>query len=330
MKHFTAGSLCLWQRFLHVEISRHDERSLRAELYFLETGREDRLLLLLDIDGFRIKEALLETPRSPEGSMPPLSLLFLQGENVYLKGARQLKNAIMRWGQTKPYLLNPSRQQPGIPGRPAAAIPSLQSREHLAALVLELIPNIIQGEPSIWAQRGYSSLDEHDRHFAQIFGEGCVLYSSLNKIDKDPMEAGFYMQGQKRTASLFSRHRSIHLGSESGNAAGESAPGEITVGAYLCDSYHEMALSLKVCPEKAALKKGSGNFLRYPDPLCSRAMVVLPEIAGLTLLPENRKAILSALTGPRGCAHLGDLAMDAAWALKKFRDYPGPDLSKST
>ena len=298
-------TIFLWQRFLHVEIFRKSKELLQVDLFFQETSREDRLRLELFLKDFTVKSALLERPRSNQGAIRPLSLNFLHGRSVYLKEARNLKKSMLEWGETVPCVNNAA----------AVTSPSLTDREHYAALLLELIAAALQAEVFILAARGFPSLEEYDRYFNEMYGGMCVLYSELR--DRVPEDA--YTQGQQRSASLFSRHSSIFIFKEGQEE--QKGNGELTIHGHLCDSFHEMALSLIVSPSSKppyCIKRSGGNFLRFPNPVCGKAAVKLQELAGVQLHPDNKKEILSALTGPGGCSHMGDLALEAAKALQEL------------
>lgn len=289
------GALILWQRFLHVEIIRKSEDLLQVDLFFQETSGEDRLKLELYIKDFTVKSAVLERPRSSQGTIQPLSLLFLHGRSIYLKEARNLKKAMLEWGETRPCANNGA----------AAPAPSLPEREHYADLLLELIADALQAEVFILAERGFPSVAEYDRYFNEMYGDMCVLYSELR--GRIPEYA--YTQGQQRSDSLFSRHSSIFIFRD------------LTIHGHLSDSFHEMALSLSVSPSSKPpyrINMAEGNFLRFPNPVCGKAACKLQELAGVHLHPENKKKILSVLTGPGGCSHMGDLALEAAKALREL------------
>ncbi len=296
------GSFFLWQRFLHVEIFRKSEDLLQVDLFFQETSREDRLKLELSIRDFTVKNAVLERPRSNQGTIQPLSLLFLHGRSIYLKEAKNLKKTMLEWGETVPCVSNGA----------AVPRPSLQDREHYADLLLELIADVLQAEVFILGERGIPSVEEYDRYFNEMYGDMCVLYSELR--GRVPEYA--YTQGQQRSDSLFSRHSSIFIFQHrDGEGDGK---GDLSIHGHLCDSFHEMALSLSVSPSSKPpylINRAEGNFLRFPNPVCGKAAVKLQELAGVHLHPENKKKILSALTGQKGCSHLGDLALEAAKAL---------------
>ncbi len=314
------GHLFLWQRFLNVEVFRKNKDLLGVELYFQEASREDRLRVELFIKDFTIKNAILERPRSYGATISPLSLSFLQGRSIYFKEGRNLKKAMLEWGETESFPSAAGGATPyGDVGRLEGFTPTPADREHFADLFLELIANVIQVEVYILEERGIFSLQEYDRFFNEMYGDMCVLYSELR--GRVPEYA--YTQGQQRSDSLFSRHRSIFVFKELGTGDRHT---NFSIHANLCDSFHEMALYLSVSPASTPpyhIERAGGNFLRFPDPTCAKGTARLQELTGVHLLPENKKAILSALTGPRGCSHMGDLAVEAARTLQELERSKG-------
>lgn len=302
----------LWQRFLHVESLRKEKDLLEVGLFFQETSREDRLKLEIFIKDFTIKNAVLERPRSNRGAIKPLSLLFLHGRSVYLGEARNLKRAILEWGET--------RHCPGLSfgeatgGQLPGLLPPLPEREHFAELFLELIANVLQTEIFLLSERGFSSVQEYDRYFSEIYAGACILYSK----PRERLPENAYTQGQERLCSLFSRSKSIFI----------FKPNDARkiIHAHLSDSFHEMALSLSVLnfsDPPYSIEEATGNYLRFPNPVCREAAAKLQELEGMNLLPDNKKQIISALTGTEGCSHLSDLVIEAARSLQEWEKSRG-------
>lgn len=303
----------LWQRFLHVEIFRKGKDLLEVELFLQETSREDRLKLEIFIKDFTIKDAVLERPRSIRGAIKPLSLLFLHGRSVYLGEARNLKRAILEWGETRhcPGLSFGGAADEQLPG----LLPPLPEREHFAELFLELIANVLQTEIFLLPERGFSSVREYDRYFSEIYAGACILYSKPR--ERLPEDA--YTQGQERLCSLFSRSKSIFIFKPNDAQ-------KIIIHAHLSDSFHEMALSLSVSNSSDppfSIEEATGNYLRFPNPACREAAAKLQELEGIHLLPDNKRQIISALTGPEGCSHLSDLVIEAARSLQEWEKSRG-------
>lgn len=312
------NKLYLWQRFLHVEIFRKDRDILEVELFFSETSREDRLWLELGIRDFVIRDVVLERPRGNGGIIKPVSLLFLKGRSIYLKEARNLKQAILEWGETRVCEPPPGVQAGAASnGDAAMADPPMPEREHFVDLFFELIANVLQAEVFVLAERGIASVADYDRYFNEMYGEMCILYTELK--DKVPEYA--YTQGQERYDSLFSRHRSIYIFRDD-EAKKDGEKGEkLVVHGHLSDSFHEMAVSLSLSSNAGkphVIAKGAGNFLRWPNLVCGKATVKLADLAGLQLIPDNKKELLATLTGPEGCSHMGDLVLEAAKALREM------------
>lgn len=300
----------LWQRFLHVESLRKGKDLLEVGLFFQETSREDRLKVEIFINDFTIKDAILERSRSIRGAIKPLSLLFLHGRSVYLGEARNLKRAILEWGETRH---SPWPSSGTVPVR-TEFLPPLPEREHFAELFLELIANVLQTEIFLLPERGFSSVREYDRYFSEIYADACILYSK----PRERLPENAYTQGQERLCSLFSRSKSIFIF--------KPDDAKKFIHAHLSDSFHEMALSLSVSNSSDppySIEEATGNYLRFPNPVCREAAAKLQELEGMNLLPDNKKQIISALTGPEGCSHLSDLVIEAARSLQEWEKSQG-------
>ncbi|MGI5882813.1 MAG: DUF2889 domain-containing protein [Dethiobacteria bacterium] len=314
---YQLGGRVLWQRFLNVKIHRKSSDLLQIELILQETSGEDRLGLLLSIKDFTIKEAILERPRSTRCVIKPLALLFLNGRSIYLKEARNLRKAVLDWGETGPApAFNDQTDQDGSDSG-AGVAPPMSEREHFANLFLELITNVLQAELFLLPERGYSSLKEYDNYFSESYADSCILYSkALGNVPEYS-----YTQGQVRQDFLFSRNRGIFIFDKKGGGDKEGEE-SLYIHGHLSDSFHEMALSMHVLnsPDYPyLLKEATGNFLRFPNPICGEAAPKLEELVGMQLLPGNRKKIISELTGPEGCSHLCDLVIEAARALQELK-----------
>ena len=299
----------LWQRFLHVEIFRKNKDFLDVELFFQETSGEDHLKVELFVKDFTIKDAVWERPRSNQGIIEPLALVFLRGKGIYLKEGKNLKRAILDWGETEA-CISPFSAVSG--GAEAQCLP-LHDREHIADLFLELISNVLQAEIFILPERGIPSIEEYDRFFSELYKDTCILYS----MPRGKLPEGAYTQGQKRSRTLFSRNKSICIFKEWGGE--REKKGCYSVHGHLSDSFHEMAISLSVSQTTPyIIKYAGGNFLRSPDLLCRDAADKLRDLEGVSLLPENKRELISILAGPRGCSHLSDLVIEAARSLKEL------------
>jgi len=299
----------LWQRFIHAEVYRKNSELLQVDLYFLETSREDRLHVELYVKDYTIKQAVLERTRPVSGAIKPLNLLFLQGRSIYLKEAKTLKEAILNWGDTKAYNLSSAE----IPD-----LPSIPEREHFADLFIELISNVLQSEIFLLPERGFSSIEEYDRFFSDLYNDTCILFRTPRA---EMAVEEVYTQGQKRYASLFNRNKGVVVfRPEPGEESGEEA---IMLHVYFNDSFHEIGLSLRVLPfskPPCLIKKARGNFLRRPATLCMEAMAKLDDLTGVSLLPSEKKKIISLVNGPGGCSHLCDMVLDAAGALQEMQN----------
>ena len=303
----TPAAFFSWQRFVHVEVSRKTSELLQIDLFFLETSREDHIHVELFIKDFTINNAVLERIRPVSGAIRPLSLVFLRGKSIYLKEAKSLKEAILSWGETQALTL---------PLTEAGKSPPLAEREHFAGLFSEMISNVLQAEAFLYQERGVASLEEYDRFFSDLFDDTCILYRTPRGAL--PLE-DVYTQKQQRFIDLFSRNRSVVISRP--DHPEQSGDRAVQINVHFSDSFHEIALALRVLPfsdPPYLIEKAWGNFLRVPDLQCREAAGKLQELAGLSLLPAEKRKIISLLNGPEGCSHLCDMVMDAVDALQAF------------
>ena len=307
----------LWQRFTHVEVFRLSYDVLQIHLVFQEPSREDHLRVELFIKDFTIKEAVLERTRPSRIAFKPVSLDFLQGRSIYLNEAKNLKKAILEWGETKEQSFSflPASPSPALPPFPT---PTPEEREHFADLFLELISNVLQAEIFLLQERGIPSVEEYDRFFSDLYKDMCILYSAPQE-DLETVDDA-YTQGQVRYATLFSRSRNTVILRAEGEQGGDGQ-NSLSIHCHYSDSFHEIGLFLGVSPGSTPahlVKEIRGNFLRWPASICRESLAMLPNLAGASLLQSNKKEITSRLRGPRGCSHVVDMVMEAARALHEL------------
>lgn len=290
-----------WQRCLYVAVDRESTDALTVRAHFTDTGREDHLTMELGLDDFSVRQAVIETPRHHVSGRTRTELDVLSGCVLYLKHAAAARAACARWDNDTP-----------LPARfPAPSIREIESatapvddidREHLAWLLCESITNVFQAEAFLWFERGHGASDQYIEQFHRLFARGCVMYSG----QKQTATYSAYTQNQARRDSLFGRHRAARVY--------EHNTGRRVV-TFVCDSFHEIEVRIDV-DEHNTIVAADGDFLRTPGQTCEDARPRLDGLPGIRLDPGHRRQLLSVLTGPEGCSHLGDLVVDAALALR--------------
>ena len=272
-----------YQRFTHFSVKRTGT-DISLDISFIDSNREDILSLLLDSQDFTVKAAQCETPRNPGGFMGLRDLNALRGQKVYLQGAKGIKESLM-------------------------ALES-EEREHFYNLLLGGISTVVQAEVFLLTERGFATPGDYEDFFQKAYQNGCVFYSNLGRVERDFTAYVEENHKGRGRGSLFNRQNLVTV---------RKAPMEdrFLVRGNLCDSFHEIAMKIMVDFDFNILAVRS-SMLRFPDPVCKEAMSTFNSLVGKRMVPENTSQLLSCSHGNSGCAHLGDLVIEGARALKKL------------
>jgi len=106
---------------------------------------------------------------------------------------------------------------------------------------------------------------------------------------------------------VFNRYKSCHV-----EQIDEQT---VKVVSSMCDSFHEITVTLTVSLPDGIIQEAKGEFVRQPDDMCRQTAVLLAKLQGVVLGKGIFKAASRVLGGSSGCTHLVDLVMEAAKAL---------------
>lgn len=162
-------------------------------------------------------------------------------------------------------------------------------------LFTENIRALIQAESFLYAERGYSTLDDYVEHWKTFYLNACRYYSNLDRVS---VGWGRYV-GRREGPNLFHRFESLTR---------YSSEDIQTVRATINDSFHEMALRLVLKGEELEVKEAAGRVLRAPDRVCFEAADLARGLEGTALAGKSKKQIAPLLGGAQGCVHLINLA----------------------
>lgn len=272
----------VYQRFTHASVNKAEDDIL-LRINFMDSQREDNLSLLLSSSDFKVIEVRGETPRNPGGIMGSRDLQGLLGKRIYLKSIQGIRESFV-----------------GMPK---------EEREHLFQLIVAGVSVVVQAEVFLLAERGFSTPEEFENFFQKIYGDGCIYYANLDRVQRDftaYVEANHKGRGRE---SLFNRHTLTTI---------RRAPGEdrFLVRGNICDSFHEIAMKLLVDSDKTILASRA-SFPRVPDPVCVESGNYFHKINGKRLSSANIRELTGIAGGSKGCAHLSDLMVEGARSLEK-------------
>ena len=85
----------------------------------------------------------------------------------------------------------------------------------------------------------------------------------------------------------------------------------LLVRSSLSDSHHEMVVELTVSIGLFKIEKVKAEIVRAPFELCFQEVKDMQKLVGLNVRPGIFKEAKKIIGGPKGCAHLLDLVMEA-------------------
>jgi len=183
---------------------------------------------------------------------------------------------------------------------------ALADNPDLLDMAAQAVSAVIQAEAFFYQERGFASEVIYDDYWDEVYKNTCVYYSNLDRVEQRFNE---YIKEQRRGLNLFHRYLLT--------AVEETAGASLNIRGHLMDSYHEMALTLKLNPAYQ-VSEASATMLRCPAPVCREALTMVDTIKGTPLTTANRKRYNSTLGGASGCTHIGHLVLEAAHALEIF------------
>jgi hypothetical protein len=173
-----------------------------------------------------------------------------------------------------------------------------------AELFLENASALIQAETFLIRERGYASLEAYVDYWKEFYTGSCRYYSNLDAIKRS---WGEYVSARQAGTNLFNRFKTFTLdGYDDG----------LLLHASMSDSFHEMALALRLDQTGENIHEASGAIVRAPDQVCPDAATFLSRLTGFRLPALGRGQITSLLGGGQGCVHLIEMVCEAAKLLK--------------
>lgn len=82
----------------------------------------------------------------------------------------------------------------------------------------------------------------------------------------------------------------------------------------MCDSYHEIIVTLKVNISDANIIEASAQFLRQPNLMCKETAKFIEKLVGVSLGKGITKNAIALIGGNSGCTHIVDLVLESAKA----------------
>lgn len=266
--------------------------SVQAETHYLDTKQEMSAQMLVDTYSFTILKATVEIYRAPGGRefCRQREIPEMAGVVAYFDAGRELRK-----------------------------IPWENELEH--NLMAESMRAIIQAETYLTKERGYSSAEEYDDYWREIYRDTCRYYSNLERVKHTWLE---HIADQERFGTLFSRHHSYTLYSAENDSLSYSpenpSPGLILTGTFH-DSFHELGLVLELDGSKNTVISARAHMLRGPDDVCREGMAEAVNLIGKSFSPPpGKKEIATLLGGQNACVHLIDLASNLGQTLKYYQE----------
>jgi len=254
-------------------------QDLFSEVTYCGTDREVHARLIVDPNTFLVKSANWETYRTPEGKgQRTLNLSQLEGMEAYFG-----------CGGTLRQILAPL-QEP-----------------YARALFAEAVRGLIQAETFLLKERGYPSKKTYEEHWYKVYRDSCRYFSNLDRISGGWYD---YVGYSERLGVLFNRLRNMILFTrEQDSAECYHLYGQ------LCDSYHEVTVTLVLDRDSLEVLEAEGHFLRVPDPVCEEAIEFVHAVEGKSLQGMQKKDLAHLLRGGDGCVHLIDLIYEGVETL---------------
>ncbi len=267
---------CILQRSWHSCVRQENDRLL-VESVYCGSDREACARMRVDPYSFAVLEAWWESYRTPREKNYKLINVTesLNGTEAYFGCGPALRDAL------KPL------QDP-----------------YAVDLFAEGVRGIIQAETFLYKKRGFSSSDEYDNYWEEMFLNSCRYYSNLERVQVKWFEHVGYTE---REGNLYNKMKS--------QTVFDSGDKYVIIG-ELNDSFHGVAVDLEVSKESGRITKAAGDILRAPDEVCSESVVFLQEVEEKNLHGFKKKEIAEILGKGEGCVHLIDIVSDASGTLE--------------
>ncbi len=270
----------LFQRNWYTSVRRSGDDLLQAETCYVDSERETAARLTVNVQDFRVREAIWEEHRTAGKSGTSVRTVpVLHGQEAYFNAGAALR-------QVAQYLADP------------LAVP----------LFAETVKGLIQGETFLWDRRGYNSAEEYSRYWAEYYAGSCRYYSNLDRV-----ETGWFQHvgEEQREGNLFVRFKTQTLYSLN--------EGTYLLTGNLSDSFHQVSVNLELNADDFRVVRAAGTLHRTPDKVCREASGFLQDMVGLGVKGLDKKVIAGLLGKGQGCVHLIDLVNDAVQILDLYK-----------
>lgn len=174
-------------------------------------------------------------------------------------------------------------------------------------LFLENVRALIQAESYLIDERGFPSLDAYVDYWKEFYIGSCRYYSNLEAVKRSWAE---YVSGRKPGTNLFNRFKTLAL---------DRCNDGLLLRASMADSFHEMALSVRLDPAGETVREATGAIIRAPDRVCPEAATFVHRLKEINLPAAERNELASLLGEGEGCVHLIELAFESAALLRDAR-----------
>lgn len=270
----------LFNRHWTCTVKRKDDKLL-VEAYYLDTGREMSLHLVVAVSSFVIEDAWTAVYRSRYGEdrLQLRKISDLVGLVAYFDAGGKLQQ--IRW-----------------------------QNEGERLLTAECIRGVIQAETFLVKERGFVSEEAYDAYWREMYGNSCRYYSNLERVQRSWQE---YVADQQRYDSVLYTRSYVHTIFKEENQY-------LFLSGMFSDSFHELNMGIKLDEKNGSIISAWAQMLRGPDTVCREGMGEAVNLNRKKISElENKKEVARLLGGTNGCVHLIDLTSGLLTTLRLHR-----------
>jgi hypothetical protein len=271
---------CLYQRHFLVSVRKVENSKLLAKTIYSDTETEHIAQLVVDMGTFVIESAYIERrPKDYQNNcnQESTSVTALKGIPAYLGSGQKIRQALR----------------------------SINSAV-TADLFLETVKGVIQSETQLYEQRGFSSINEYEKYWREIYTNVCCYYSNLDRVEDNWDK---YTHLNNSTEYLFLRSKNYHVYC--------LAPEKNLILGNLLDTFHEINVSLEIGKH---IDRIEADLKRVPDKVCREAIASLQNLINFDIFSASNKKILRSLGKGQGCVHLNDVVNDCIDTAKIYHE----------
>ncbi|MBC7076324.1 MAG: DUF2889 domain-containing protein [Syntrophomonadaceae bacterium] len=270
----------LVNRFWHTDVTREDESTVAARVFYADPFERLKAVLIVDIYSLLIQGAYLYRMGLPPNMEEKSETIEqLKGIIAHLGSGGALKNALQNVkGEVAKFLFS------------------------------EAVTGVIQAETFFYRERGYSSLKSYCDQWLVMNKDACRYYSNLDHVYDRWDE---YIGKAPRQVNLYERYKSQQLYKYESGSYG--------VFGTMMDSFHHVSDSLEM-DEGFRILKAEGSIIQGPYRICYETGAYMSNLAGNVLTKIDKKRITELLGGKQGCTHLIGLVFDNVQTVKIHLD----------